>query len=123
MFAGWSLALNEYCVTDLLIEILGAQQPITGLNHLIVKGSRSRAVMHTYPVGNLCTSDRLIAEAANFTTQNKHNRRTPMSSAGFEPAIPTMRWLQTYTLDRTAPGIGLSVLRTLIQLIRTINCE
>jgi len=70
--------------------------------------------MHTFSVGNLCTSDRLIAEAANFTTHNKHNRRTPMPSAGFEPAIPATRRLQTYTLDRTALGIGLSVLRTLI---------
>jgi len=79
--------------------------------------------MHTDTVGLLCTSDRLIAEAANFTTHNKRNRRTPMPSAEFEPAIPAMRRLQTYTLDRTAPRINLSVLRTLIQLIGAINCE
>jgi len=41
MVAGWSLALIEYCVIDLLIEISGAQQPIAGLSHLILKGSRS----------------------------------------------------------------------------------
>jgi len=46
-----------------------------------------------------------------------------MPSVGFEPAVPAMRWLHTYTLDRTAPGIDLSVLRTLIQLIGAINCE
>jgi hypothetical protein len=45
-----------------------------------------------------------------------------MPSAGFENTIPAMRWLQTYTLDRTGPGIGLSVLRTLILLTRVINC-
>jgi len=123
MVAGWSLALNEYCVIDLLIEIFAAQQPIADLSHLIVKGSRSHAVMHKYRLGNLCTSDRFIAEATNCTTHNKHNRRTLMPSAGFEHAIPTMRRRKTYTLDRAAPGIGLSVRRTLIQLIGVINCE
>ena len=29
-----------------------------------------------------------------------------MPSAGFEPAIPAIKRLQTYTLDRTATGIG-----------------
>jgi hypothetical protein len=30
-----------------------------------------------------------------------------MPSAGFEPAIPVIRQLQTYTLDRTDTGIGM----------------
>jgi len=123
MVAGWSLALHEYCVIDLLVEIFGAQRPISVLSHLIVRVSRSHAVMHTYPVGILCTSDRLSAEAANYTTHNKHKRRRPMPSVGFEPSIPSMRWFQTYTLDRTALGIDFSVLTTLIQLIWAINCE
>jgi len=29
-----------------------------------------------------------------------------MLSAGFEPAIPAMKRVQTYALDRTATGIG-----------------
>ena len=29
-----------------------------------------------------------------------------MPSAGFEPAIPASKWLQTYTLDRTATVSG-----------------
>jgi hypothetical protein len=37
---------------------------------------------------------------------NKHNRRTSMPLAGFEPAIPAIKWLQTYALDRTVTGIG-----------------
>jgi hypothetical protein len=28
-----------------------------------------------------------------------------MPSAVFEPAIPAIKWLQTYTLDRTVTGI------------------
>jgi hypothetical protein len=29
-----------------------------------------------------------------------------MPLAGFEPATPATKWLQTYTLDRAASGIG-----------------
>ena len=29
-----------------------------------------------------------------------------MTSGGFEPAIPTIKWLQTRALDRTAARIG-----------------
>ena len=32
-------------------------------------------------------SDQIVADAATFTTHNKHKRRTFMSSAGFETAI------------------------------------
>ena len=48
-------------------------------------------------------SDQLVAEAASYTTHNKHERRTSMSSAGFDPAITQ---LQAYVSDRTATGIG-----------------
>ena len=34
-----------------------------------------------------------------------------MPSAAFEPAVLAMRWLQTYTLYRTATGIGEILLR------------
>jgi hypothetical protein len=33
-------------------------------------------------------------EAATYTTHNKHKRGTSVSSAGFEPAIPTIKRLQ-----------------------------
>jgi hypothetical protein len=62
----------------------------------------------THTVGLLCTSDQLVAEAATYTTHNKHNRRTSMLLAGFEPAIPAMVQPQTYVLDDTATGIGFS---------------
>jgi hypothetical protein len=35
-------------------------------------------------------------------THNKHKRQTSTPSVGFEPVIPAIRSLQTYTLDRTA---------------------
>ena len=36
---------------------------------------------HTHSVGLLLASDQLVAEAATYTTHNKHNRRTAMPSA------------------------------------------
>jgi len=35
-----------------------------------------------------------------------------MPSAGFEPAIPTFKLLQTYSLGRMATGIGRYYIRT-----------
>jgi hypothetical protein len=40
--------------------------------------------VYTHVVG-LRTCDQFVAEAANHTTHNKHNRRTSMSSAGLKP--------------------------------------
>jgi len=52
-------------------------------------------------------SDQLIAEAAAYASHSEQNRRTALLSAGFEPAIPAMKGLQSYALDREAVGIGL----------------
>jgi hypothetical protein len=43
--------------------------------------------------------------AQNNTTY-KHEGKTSMPSAGFEPATPATKRLQTYVLDRAATGIG-----------------
>jgi len=37
-----------------------------------------------------------MSEADTYTNHNNYKRRTPVLSAGFEPAIPEVRWLQTY---------------------------
>jgi hypothetical protein len=50
-------------------------------------------------------NDQPIAEAATYTTHNKHQTRTSVSSVGFEPAIATIKRLQTNALDRAATGI------------------
>ena len=60
-------------------------------------------------MGLLCTSDQHVAEAATYTTHSKHKRRTSMPSVGFEPAIPAIKRLQTYALERTATGIDLKL--------------
>jgi hypothetical protein len=73
---------------------------------LIFEVSISHIIRHTQPVTILLTSDQLVAEAANYTTRNKHNKRTSMPSAGFEPAIPATQRLQTYVFDHTATGVA-----------------
>jgi hypothetical protein len=73
-----------------MILISVALQPKSGLGRLFVEVSRSYIDTHTHPVGLLWTSDQLFAEAATYTTNNKHKRRTSMLSAGFEPAIPAV---------------------------------
>ena len=62
--------------------------------------------IHTYPVGILRTSDQLVAEAALYTTHNKHTRQASVSSAAFEPAILAIERFQTCGLDHIASEVG-----------------
>jgi predicted signal transduction protein with EAL and GGDEF domain len=68
-----------------------AQQPNKGLGRLIVEVSRSHIQTHTHthtqPAGLLWTNEQLVAEAATYTTHNRHKRRTTMLPMGFETAI------------------------------------
>jgi hypothetical protein len=52
-------------------------------------------------------SDHFIEEAAAFASHSEHNRTTALLSAGIEPAIPAVKRLQSYALDREAAGIVL----------------
>jgi hypothetical protein len=79
-----------------------AQQPKSDLDHLIVEVSRSHTHTHTHPVGLLCTSDQLGAEAATYTTHNTYKRRASISSAGIRTRGPSNR---TCALHRTPSGI------------------
>ena len=53
---------------------------------------------HTHPV-------RVGVDAATYTTHNKHNDETSISSVEFEPAIPAIKRPQTYSLEDTATAI------------------
>jgi len=57
----------------------------------VLEGFKSHTFIHTHPVGPLCTSDQLVAEAATYTTHNKHKRQKSMPSARFESAIPSIK--------------------------------
>ena len=76
--------------------------------------SSSHTDTQTHPVGLLWASDQLVADAATYTTHNKHERRTSLLSAGLKPAIPAIERPQTYVLDRTATDIGDHNFTTLI---------
>ena len=64
--------------------------------------------LHTHPVGLLCTSDQLVAEAATYITHNKHKRRTSMLPTVFETAIPAFRRLHADAFDLAVAGIDRS---------------
>ena len=54
----------------------------------------------------------LVAETATCLrslTHNKPNRRISVLSAAFEPAIPAVKRLQNYALNRTATEMGKNV--------------
>ena len=51
---------------------------------------------------------------------NNHNRQISMPTAGFEPAIPASKRLQTDALDRSAIGIGRWVSTVDVLLIRKL---
>jgi len=49
--------------------------------------------------------DQSLTEIANRTTQNNHEKKTSMLSAGFEIPDPSNELLQTDTLDRKVTRI------------------
>ena len=51
-------------------------------------------------------SDQSVAEAATYTSHNKHKRRAPLPPAGFEHAIPGIKRPKTFIFELTATVIG-----------------
>jgi len=50
-------------------------------------------------------SDQLVAEAATYTTHNRHKRQTFVPSVGFKSTIPATEQLQIHALGATTTGI------------------
>jgi len=73
------------------MNLLLRNYPKSGLGRLIVDVSKSRTIRHIHPVGLLCNSDQPVAEAATYTTHNKHKSRISTPSAACEPAILTIK--------------------------------
>ena len=67
--------------------------------------SRFLTLTQTHLVGHLWRSDKLVADATNYATHNKHKRRISMPSAGFEPATAAVERPHAYALERTVTGI------------------
>jgi hypothetical protein len=55
-------------------------------------------------------SDQLLAEAAGYTTHNKHSIQIFLPSAGFKPAIPELQRPQTYAFDSTATRNSIEII-------------
>ena len=89
---------------EALLFFCVVQQPKSGPGRLIVEVSMSQTDRHKHPVGLACTCDQPVAEAATYTSHNKHKRRKSMSSEGFESAVPAIKRSQTYSLDRSSTG-------------------
>ena len=70
---------------------------------LVVGVSRLQTVRYTPGMTPL---DEWLACRRGRYLQNKHKRRMSIPSLGFEPAIPAIKRLQTYQLDRPTTGIG-----------------
>jgi hypothetical protein len=51
--------------------------------------------LDTYPLALLWRGEQLLAQAATYKTHNRYWLRTPMFTAGFEPAISAMKGRQT----------------------------
>ena len=56
--------------------------------------------------------DQLVAEAATYTTHNKHKRQIYMPSKEFEPATKASERPQTNASDRSATTILLYIAKT-----------
>jgi hypothetical protein len=56
-----------------------------------------------------------VAEDASYTTQQTQEELS-RPQRDFEPVIPAIKRLQTYTIDSTATGIGLDDFITILSL-------
>jgi len=118
-FSGVNLVRNLGTLTSW--NPLGHSRPVTGLIYLLRKlwhfflawrikpawglaSSLLRFLDNTHRVGGTPLYEWSARRIGPLPAQNK--RRKSMSSAGFEPAVPVVGWLQTYTLEHTATGIG-----------------
>jgi hypothetical protein len=104
---------NKYpCDLQLLLVFFfppWRNSPLEGQGLLIIQASRSHSDT-PHSVGLLWTSDKPDAATSTWQYTNTHKRQTPMSPAGFEPAIPASDRPQTQVLGRAATGSGWSLI-------------
>ena len=97
----WAVTFHVCTAHTFLVSV--TQHPKLGPDRLLLRSiDHTQLDTNIYTHTQTQTSDRLFAQAATYTTHNKHKRRTFVPSAGFEPTIPAIEWPQTYALDRAA---------------------
>jgi len=79
------------------------------LGRLVLRSVNCTQLCTYTPEGLLSAIDHHVAEAATYTTHNKHKRRLSMPSAGFEPAIPSTKRLHTHAWKTPWPLVSASV--------------
>jgi hypothetical protein len=86
-------------------DVFVAQQTKRALDRQVFEVSRSHIIRHTHKPGRIPLHEWSARRRSRYL-HNRPNRRISMSSKRFEPAIPSIRWLQTYALYCTVTGIG-----------------
>ena len=105
MFFTWGMVIFRVNITvEAYNFFFHGSTSLEGLGHLVVEVSRSHSDT-PQSVGLLWTSDRLVADFY-LKTHNTQKRETPITTTGFESAIPASERLQTHALDRAATVIG-----------------
>ena len=99
---------------SLTVEVSGSHTRTHAHTHTHARAraharTRARAHTHARTTGTTPLKKRSpAAQSATYTTHNKHETRTSMPSAGFEPMIPAIKRFQTQALGRAATGIALN---------------
>jgi hypothetical protein len=83
-----------------------ALRPNSGLDHLVVGVSRSHTVRHTISSRTPLHGWSALRRGRYLQNTQQTQEKTSMSSARFEPTIPTIKRPQTCALDRAATGMG-----------------
>ena len=77
---------------------------------------------HTHTLGRTSLDEWSVHRRDLYLTRhNTHNRKTPIPTVGFEPAVPASKRPQTHTLHRASTGIGIFLtLSSQIRMVFTV---
>jgi len=76
---------------------------------ILLAHTQTHTHTHTHSPGRSPLNERSARRRGrylHYTTHDEHKGRTSMPSAGFYPAMPAIKRLETYAFDCTATGIG-----------------
>jgi hypothetical protein len=91
-----------------------ARQPLGGLGRLIFRGFVITSFRHTTFGRTPLDEGPARRRDLYLTTHKTHKRQTSMPPVGFETTILVGERPQTHALDRTATGIVLEIIITLV---------
>jgi hypothetical protein len=74
--------------TDKVLFLSLSQQSKSGLGHLFLDHPQLDTYTHTTRQDSSEQDYQPVAVTDTYIKRHKHNRQTPMLSAGFEPAMP-----------------------------------